>query len=585
MTVIGTAGHVDAGKSTLIQALTGTHPDRWAEERERGLTIDLGFASLTTADGIEVSFVDVPGHVKFLRNMLAGAGGIAGVLFVVAATDGWRAQSDEHLAILNVLGVERAVVVITRVLQVGDDRRGELRAEISDRLSTTRLAGSPIVDADPPSGVGLDEVTEQLASMVRRVPPAPDHRRPRLWIDRSFTIRGAGTVVTGVLSDGAISVGEELVVAPLGASVRVRGLQRHGTVVERAEPGQRVAVNLSGLAHDQIGRGDALVRAGDWHLADTLDVDLQVLDTLDHSVRRTGAYSLHLGTAERSVRLRVIQSDAVAAGSGGAVRLRVDGKVTARPGDRFVLREFGRDETVGGGEVLDVDPQLPTLRATPDRSVRRVVAERGRIQVDHLRRVTGTEPPWDQVEVIGDWAMVADELDRRRVELAERIGASDAGLSLAELDDIDRRLVLDLDGVDRQGDRLVIAGTQLSDAAAQLLSQLDAAGAQPAQPDTSQRAAAAELARAGRIIRCGEFWFAGTAINDVIKVVASEMTGHDSGATPGQLRDALGTTRRFLIPLLEWCDATGRTRRRDDVRIPGPRSGIALEPIDLRQGG
>ena len=367
MHVVATAGHVDHGKSTLVLHLTGTDPDRLAEEKARGLTIDLGFAGATLPSGRRMAVIDVPGHVRFLKNMLAGMGAIDACLFVVAASEGWKPQSEEHLRILDVLGVRHGVVALTKVGLVDDDLQALAVLEVEEAVEGTFLEGAPIVAVDAPTGVGLDALREALDELLAHTPTAADLGRPRLWVDRSFAPAGAGTVVTGTLAGGSVAVDDELSVAPQGVRVRVRGIQRLHEQVDRLEPGNRTALNLVGISHDQVGRGDVLVRAGQWHHTDRFDASLTVLAGIDHEVSRRGAYLAYLGSGEHPVQLRVLGPDPLLPGETGPVRLHLPRKLPLLPGDRFVLRDAGRSETVGGGEVLDVDPVLRASRAAPDR--------------------------------------------------------------------------------------------------------------------------------------------------------------------------------------------------------------------------
>ncbi len=436
MHVIATAGHVDHGKSTLVRALTGTDPDRWEEEKARGLSIDLGFASFELPSGATVAFVDVPGHRRFLKNMLAGVGGVAGCLFVVDCREGWRAQSEEHLRILELLGVRHGVVALTKVAGVDDDLVDLVRHEVLGRTSGTFLERAVPVATDALDATGLGDLVAALDELVAVVPPARDDGRPRLWIDRVFAARGAGTVVTGTLAGGAIAVGDELDVVggaagpPTIHPVRVRGVQSLHRTIERAGAGARVAVNLVGVRHHELGRGDVLVHADQWHLTTVADVELRVLATLAHPVTRRGAYVVHLGSGEHPATLRVIDGDRLGPGSVGPVRIRWRRPVPLLPGDRVVLRESGRGETVGGGEVLEVDPVGPASRARPDRSVARLVAAHGWIEVDDLARRTGV----DLEPTVGRWVVAPDALAAAATRLDDRVDrAGPLGLDVASL--------------------------------------------------------------------------------------------------------------------------------------------------------
>jgi selenocysteine-specific elongation factor len=389
MRVVATAGHVDHGKSSLVLALTGTDPDRFEEEKRRGLTIDLGFAHTTLPSGAGVSFVDVPGHVRFLRNMLAGVGGVDACLFVVAATEGWMPQSEEHLRILELLGIGHGVIALTKRRLVDDEWLEIALLEVADHVNGTFLDGAPIVPVDSLGGDGLDELVAALDTLVAETPEPADRSRPRLWIDRVFAAKGAGTVVTGTLTGGRLRQDDNVIVEPDMREARVRAIQTIGTSVGEIGPGNRVALNLNGVAHDEIGRGDAVVTPGRWRTTDRFDASLDVLDTLEHTVSRRGAYAAYIGSREVPVKVRVLGTASLPPGTSGAIRVFLPVALPLLPGDRFVLRESGRDETVGGGEVLDIDPRLKASKAAPDRSSERVVSERGWVDADELELLTG----------------------------------------------------------------------------------------------------------------------------------------------------------------------------------------------------
>ncbi|MEA2703797.1 MAG: selenocysteine-specific elongation factor, partial [Actinomycetota bacterium] len=286
MHVVATAGHVDHGKSTLVLALTGMDPDRFAEEKERGLTIDLGFAWTTLESGRRLAFVDVPGHVRFLKNMLAGVGGVDACMFVVAATEGWKPQSEEHLRILEMLGIGHGLVVLTKVGLVDAETRELARLELEDMVAGTFLERAEVAEVDVPAGEGVDALRAALDRLLESTPVAVDRDRPRLWIDRVFAAKGSGTVVTGTLTGGPLSVDDDLVTSPAGRRVRVRGLQSLQEPLRRVAPGSRVAVNLSGVAHDEVARGHALVRPGQWRPTRVFDASLRTLRALGHEVTR-----------------------------------------------------------------------------------------------------------------------------------------------------------------------------------------------------------------------------------------------------------------------------------------------------------
>lgn len=568
MTVLATAGHVDHGKSTLVKTLTGTDPDRWAEERERGLTIDLGFARLITPAGHEVSFVDVPGHVRFIGNMLAGVGAIQGCLFVVDAREGWMPQSEEHLRVLDLLGVERGIVVVTKSDLVVDDDLAILELDLEDRVRGSFLEGAPVVAVSSHTGRGLDDLLATIDALLAESPPPRDRARPRLFVDRVFAAKGSGTVVTGTSADGEFRVGETMIVGPDRRECRIRSIQTHGRSVDAIGPGHRVALNLTGVDHTELVRGDVLTKPGDWHHTDRFDATLSVLASLDHPVSRRGAYTLHIGSADLPARLRVIGPDTIAAGARGLVRVHVDRALPLLPGDRFVVRESGRRETVGGGEILDVDPLLPVSRARPDRSVDRVVAERGWVVADDLARLTGEVRRPD----VGRWVVDPDALARTRAELLAAVDdAGPDGFDVGRLDERQRALVPLVEELTVDGDRLRRPGTVDPLLDHPVIERLRREGCAPSAPEGIAPGDLRRLARTGLLVEREGSWFHVEAI-EAARAAAQQLLGdHPGGFTMAQFRDALGITRKHAVPLATELDKRGVTRRRDDVRIAGPR--------------
>ncbi|MEA2447173.1 MAG: selenocysteine-specific elongation factor, partial [Actinomycetota bacterium] len=407
MHVIGTAGHVDHGKSTLVERLTGIDPDRFAEEKRRGLTIDLGFAWLTLPSGNEIGIIDVPGHERFIRNMLVGAGGTTVCLFVVAANEGWKPQSAEHLAILHVLGVTSAVVALTKSDTVDPEALAAVRADIEKRLTPSTLRGAPIVACSAITGDGLESLIEELDRVVQAAEPAPDLGRPRLWVDRVFTIAGAGTVVTGTLAGGALGVGDAVEIAPEGRRARIRSIQSHKKGLERVVPGNRTALNLAGLDRQGAERGDAIVSTGQWQPTDSVHASITVLDPAiagrEHELVERGAHLLYVGSAETPVRLRFVGTDRIGPGATGNAVLHMRDPMPLARGDRFVLRDAGRVLTFGGGVILDPQPTLarrdprllPLLEnltnANADDALRALLAVEGSIPKEAARLRTGIE--------------------------------------------------------------------------------------------------------------------------------------------------------------------------------------------------
>ena len=568
MTVLATAGHVDHGKSTLVKTLTGTDPDRWAEERERGLTIDLGFASLVTPAGHDVSFVDVPGHVRFIANMLAGVGAVQGCLFVVDAREGWMPQSEEHLRILELMGLQHGVIVITKIDLVDDDDLELARLELDDRRRNSFLENAPVVAVSSHTGQGLSELLAAIDQLLDTTPTAVDRELPRLFVDRSFAAKGSGTVVTGTSIDGRFDVGDTMIVGPDRRICRIRSIQNHGRSVNSIGPGHRVALNLSGVEHAEVSRGDVITRADDWHHTDRFDASLGVLPSLGHSVSRRGAYRVHIGSADVPARIRVIGPDSLEPGTSGFVRIHLDRSFPLLPGDRFVVRDSGRGETIGGGEVLDIDPIRPVSKARPDRSVDRIVSERGWIDSDELGRLTGLrhEPS------VGRWVVDPEMLERSRRELIDAVENSGAdGLDLGRLDDRRRALLATMDELVTDGDRVRRPGAVDPLLSHPVIERLRAQGCAPDAPTDVAPGELRRLERAGLLVERDGLWFHVDAL-ETARSVARRLIDHDgAGFTLAQFRDALGVTRKHAVPLATELDERGITRRRGDVRIEGPR--------------
>lgn len=572
MTVIATAGHVDHGKSTLVLRLTGTDPDRWEEEKSRGLTIDLGFANTTLPSGRDLSFIDVPGHIRFLRNMLSGVGAVDGCLFVVAGTEGWKPQTEEHLRILSLLGLRHGVIALTKVDQIDDELFELAQMEIEEHVAGTFLEGADVVGVSATEAIGIDELRAALDQVVDRVDRGHDRGSARLWVDRAFAPAGAGTVVTGTLTGGSVAVGDQLELAPGSRGVRVRGLQSHHNDLQTVDPGNRVAVNLTGIGHAEVARGDVLVTPGAWHEASIIDAELEVLSDLGHPVSRRGAYLAYVGSGEFPARVRVLQESEIKPGEKGAVRLYLNRPVPLLPGDRYVLRESGRDETVGGGQILDIDPVLPASKAMPDRSIARLVAERGWVERDHLARLTGVDIDDSIAPTVGNWVVDPEILETTKTEVAALVeGAGALGLDVASLDDRQRAVLDLLDEVQVEAGRATAGEVEDPLADHPWVAELAASPYAPPGPDGVDRSEVRELVRRGTVIEQDGVHFARSAIEQAMADLRSGFERQPDGLTVAEIRDILGTTRKYVLPLLAHLDGTGVTRRRGDVRIAGPR--------------
>jgi selenocysteine-specific elongation factor len=598
MRVVATAGHVDHGKSSLVLALTGTDPDRFAEEKARGLTIDLGFAFTTLPSGQELGFVDVPGHVRFLKNMLAGVGAVEAALLVVAATEGWMPQSEEHLRILDLLGIRHGVAVVSKADLVDDDLLELARLEVEERLEQSSFSPAAVLAVDSRSGRGLAELAEALDSMLASAPLAADTGRPRLWVDRVFAVKGAGTVVTGTLAGGRLQLDAEVLVVPGRHRARLRKIESHHRELAEAAPGSRVALNLAGVEHTALRRGAALVLPGQWTQTQVVDVALVALPGV--AIGRRGAYKAYAGSGEYDVRLRVLDQE------GRYARLRLDEALPLAPGDRLVLRETGRQETVGGAEILDVAP-LGRARLAPPRLVLplgpRLLAGRPWLKGADLVRLAGVDPvaaeqlAKDLVGAgaalpVGEWLVAATALEETRRRAAEAVADHhrrsplEPGLELSVLAaglGLDpARLRAALDGAPG----LVVEQGRVRSATHQArVSEepearrvLAALGAEPfAPPSPAELGARPEivrgLVREGLLVDVEGLVFTAEALDRAREVVRQGLSAHGS-LTVAQARDLLGSSRKYVLALLARMDAEGVTRRRGDDRFPGPKVGV-----------
>ncbi len=353
MYVIGTAGHVDHGKSALVAALTGTHPDRLAEEKAREMTIDLGFAWFTLPDGTPVGVVDVPGHRDFIENMLAGVGGIDAAILVIAADEGVMPQTREHLAILDLLQIPTGIVALTKCDLIEDAEWLELvKEDIHNAIKNTVLSGAEIVQVSAKTRVGLDQLLDSIQSLLQDKPRRINSHRPRLSVDRVFSMTGFGTVVTGTLLDGSFHVGDEIAILPSNRKARVRGLQTHKNKEEFADPGQRTAVNLTGIDLEDVTRGDLITFPGTYMPARRFDAEIRLLDDIALPLEHHAEVKFFIGAKETIGRIRLIDQEILTPGNSGLVQLELRDEVVVYPGDRFIIRRPSPAETIGGGFVI-----------------------------------------------------------------------------------------------------------------------------------------------------------------------------------------------------------------------------------------
>ncbi|SDR80184.1 selenocysteine-specific translation elongation factor [Actinopolymorpha singaporensis] len=610
MYVVATAGHVDHGKSTLVRRLTGMEPDRWAEERRRGLTIDLGFAWTRLPDGQALAFVDVPGHERFVPNMLAGAGPVAAAMFVVAADEGWRAQSAEHLAALDALGVRHGLLVVTRS-DLADPEPARAHALEQLAASTLGAGGAggtggavPSVAVSGRTGAGLDDLLTELAALTHRLPVPDPGADVRLWVDRSFSVRGAGTVVTGTLTAGTIAVGDILAVAGRGGGqgerrlVRVRGLQALGEDLRSVQGTARVAVNLRGVDRADLGRGDALVTPDAWRETEVVDVALRY-----GGGELPGTLVLHVGAAAVPARVRPLGPN--------AARLTLDRPLPLRTGDRGLLRDPGRHQVAAGLAVLDAAPPelhrrgaartrarslAPAVRETngatdpaDSAGLTAYVAglhlrEHGLVRRDELRALGLPELPPDSLDVGAGWSAAADHWAKLTGRAPEELAGWEREHPLAAgmpSDVLRQRLgipaallpavagaaeLLLRDGqVRRPGTEATLppavekaVRTVEDDLAAEPFAAPEAARLAELGLGTRELAAAV---RAGRLLRVTDTV---VLLPDAPDQARRTLGALDQPFTLSQARIALGTTRRVAVPLLELLDERGVTERLPD---------------------
>jgi selenocysteine-specific elongation factor len=539
---VGTAGHIDHGKTTLVEALTGKNTDRLPQERERGISIDLGYAPLELPDGTQLSVVDVPGHERFVRTMVAGATGIDLFLLVIDASEGARPQTHEHLAILRLLGIDRGVVALTKSDLVDDETLELARAEAEELVP-----GAPVVAVSARSGAGLDELRSALAGVAEKRSRA--EAPTRLYVDRVFTLRGIGTVATGTLWSGSIGEGDELRAKPGGRTVRVRSVQVHDRPAERAEAGQRVAVALPGLERSELRRGDALVAQAAYPSSYRLDVELEELAEIPTRVR------VHHGTA--SVLARVVRvGDRYA-------QLRLASPVVAARGDRVVLRA---DTTVGGGRVIDPAPPRHASAARMELVSRGEIAatvhEPVRAEsLRHLGELAG-------VEQADGWVFSRAWLDELREELERRLAEADPlDPGVAPPPDPWSPAVVPLLGLERRGAKLYRPGaTAELGARAEAAAELEATlGLEPVKVEDATLARFLE--EQGRLVRVGDGYAVSAAAYEQARAALVGECESAGRIALARFRDLLGVGRKTAQLLLERFDADGLTRRIGDERV------------------
>ncbi|HEY3193922.1 MAG TPA: selenocysteine-specific translation elongation factor [Candidatus Dormibacteraeota bacterium] len=606
--IVGTAGHIDHGKSTLVTALTGIDPDRLAEEKRRGMTIDLGFAHMRLPSGRQIGIVDVPGHARFIRNMLAGAHGIDAVLLVIAADEGVMPQTREHLDIVDLLEVRRGLVVLTKVDLVDAAWRELVETEVATTLTGTALEGAATIGVSAVTGAGLPDLVAALDGLLNDVEARADLGRPRLPIDRVFTMSGFGTVVTGTLVDGGLAVGDELEVVPGGRVVRVRGLQQHNQPVDRAEPGNRVAANLIGIEKSQLTRGDVLALLRTVPTTNRVDALVRVVESAPHDLRHGAELLLHTSTTEVACRAILLEGDAIQPGQQGWAQLYLERPIAAAAQDRFVLRVPSPAATVAGGRFADVAPRKhPRHDVAARESLERRAA--GSVLEEELKKyprgvtvqallkattVSGADLSKLSARRLGEW-LFAEEAwgaiaDRARTELSAYHAAhplrsgmareelrSRLGLPSGSFPEVVRGLAEEGRLEERDGD-LALPGHRVEihtadGPAARLLEVLARQPfAPPSLPEAMKMAGAGpELVRAlaqrGDIVRVSDDTAFTRDGYEGAVVAVKELIATTGSVSVAQLRDRLNASRRPVLALLEHLDAAKVTRRVGDVRL------------------
>ena len=416
MYVIGTAGHVDHGKSTLVKAMTDIDPDRFPEEKAREMTIDLGFAWMTLPSGRDGSIVDVPGHERFIKNMLAGVGAIDLALLIVAADESVMPQTREHLAILDILQITRGLVVITKTDLVDEELIELVKAEVEDTLRGTSFEGCPMIGVSAYTGEGINDLKSNIDIILDETDVRKDLGRPRLPIDRCFTISGFGTVVTGTLIDGTLTVGQEIELAGSGQRARVRGLQSHKTKVDATDPGVRLAVNLSGLSKNEVERGEILTIPGWLKPTRRLDARLRMVKNAPHPLKHNQGVTFHLFTSEASARIRLLDANGLVAGQEGWVQILLEEPLPVVKGDFFVIRSS--EDTLGGGQIVDPNPRRRYRRFDDDVVERMMTLDQGSGE-DIIISVAEQWGPCDLTALSQRSNLPREEVSYRVAELTE----------------------------------------------------------------------------------------------------------------------------------------------------------------------
>lgn len=627
--IIGTAGHVDHGKSALIRALTGVETDRFPEERERGISIDIGFARFPLPSGRRAAVIDVPGHERFVRNMLAGITGIDAVILVVAADEGVMPQTREHLDILRLLEIKKGVVAITKIDLVDAEMLELVQADVEEAVAGTFLEGAPCLPVSAVTGEGLDALLRAVDALLEETEPKDTTAFARLPIDRAFVRPGFGTVVTGTLVGGIMRQGDRLELLPQGLEVRVRGLQVHGEPVEQVHAGQRVAVNLSGIGRSDVRRGHVLCAPGALRPTTSFAGRLHLLESWPKELKHGERVHLHTGTSEVLARVLLLKGDRLEPGSSAFVQLRLEEPVVVGRGDRYIIRSYSPVHTMGGGMVIEPHARyrrsqaaaaIAELEVKESGGTGGVIAETlvqsgmTPLGLGELARRTGVPAETLRAELPGLGADVRELegglwIHRRgfgqfcqavrgeleafysrhplrsglgKEELRRRLGLGGkefaALLSAAEAAD---ELRVERDRVALPGHSPTLNDGQAK-LAQRLRSAIAAAGYSPPTvaelkqqvPGRDTEEVIIYLLEQGEAVRVGDdLIIAAAALEDAVRRTREHLKQHGK-LTVAEFRDLLGTSRKYALPLLEWFDEQRITRRAGEERVPGPQAQL-----------
>jgi selenocysteine-specific elongation factor len=618
MFVLGTAGHIDHGKSALVLALTGIDPDRLPEEKERGMTIDLGFAWLSLPDGIEVGIVDVPGHERFVKNMVAGVGGIDAVLFVVAADDGWMPQSEEHLQILDLLKIRTGIVVINKIDLVDPDWLGLVEEDIKEKVKGTILKDAPVIKVSAAKKIGIERLYDQIVKMISRIKPQKDIGKPRMYIDRVFTMSGRGTVVTGTLRDGCFQLGDEIEILPQNIRARIRELQTHKKIHKEVAPGTRVAMNLAGVEKEKLQRGDVITRPDQDQTIETFIANVEIVSTLKSPIKHNANLLLILGTTELITKAKILDKDQIPPGNSGFVQFDCKGKALARIGDHFILRLPSPQITIGGGIVLDVSPKVhkrkdemlisdleERLNLNPSDLILSELKKGGLILKKEILRASNfsheqIQSSLSQLEKEGKifstpefvadmskWKLASEEIiseiEKTHLRFPAKIGAKSAELSSrlnieeSLLDQMIKHLIKEKKII-QQGAylRLLTHQPRLSPQQMALSEKiLQEFVSNPLSPPTKEEITGRGpeyeevimfLIEQERIVELKDGILFRKEDFEKIKNMVVDFIRKQGQATVSELREHLSTTRKYMVPILEKLDQLGITQREGDKR-------------------